>query len=194
MPELNPDYWNNRYRQEDATWDVGSITTPLKIWFDQLQDPSARILIPGCGNSYEAEYLHNKHFDHVNLVDYSADALDSFKRRVPGFPAQNLFCEDFFAHRGTYDYIIEQTFFCALDPSLRKAYAEKCNSLLDKGGKLVGLLFDAPLNTDKPPFGGTKEEYLKYFEPLFVIKTLDICHNSIAPRAGREFFVQLIKK
>ena len=36
---------------------------------------------------------------------------------------------------------------------------KKVASLLNTNGKLVGLLFDAALNTDQPPFGGTKEEY-----------------------------------
>jgi thiopurine S-methyltransferase len=65
---------------------------------------------------------------------------------------------------------------------------------LKPGGKLVGLLFNDKLNTDKPPFGGNKEEYTWYFEKYFDLKTFESCHNSIKPRAGRELFIKFSKK
>ena len=66
-------------------------------------------------------------------------------------------------------------------------------SLLKPKGRLVGLLFDAPLNNDVPPFGGTKQEYLDYFRPYFALETFELAYNSIAPRSGRELFINLIK-
>ena len=54
---LSQSYWNNRYLENDFGWDTGSITTPLKTYIDGLTDKSLKILIPGAGNSYEAEYL-----------------------------------------------------------------------------------------------------------------------------------------
>ena len=92
------------------------------------------------------------------------------------------------------DLIVEQTFFCAINPSLRKAYAKKMHELLNKKGKLVGVLFNDVLNTDKPPFGGNKEEYISYFNPYFNFKTFDVCYNSIKPRANRELFINFEKK
>jgi hypothetical protein len=89
--------------------------------------------------------------------------------------------------------VIEQTFFCALDPSLRRAYAEKMHEILNPGGRLVGLLFDDPLFSDHPPFGGSKQVYLPYFEDLFEIEVMEKAYNSIAPRAGRELFISLRK-
>ena len=37
-------------------------------------------------------------------------------------------------------------------------------NLLEINGKLVGVLFDAPLYKNRPPFGGSKQEYLLYFK------------------------------
>ena len=68
------------------------------------------------------------------------------------------------------------------------------HDLLNNGGKLVGLLFDGPLNEDYPPFGGTKQEYEKYLRPYFNIKVFERSYNSIIPRKGRELFMILIKK
>ena len=94
---------------------------------------------------------------------------------------------------GKYDLIVEQTFFCAIDPSLRTVYAEKMAKLLNPKGKLVGLLFDCNFDGG-PPFGGSKTEYITYFEPYFKFNFLEKCYNSISPRAGNELFICLENK
>jgi len=90
--------------------------------------------------------------------------------------------------------MVEQTFFCALHPSLRVKYADHTALLLKSKGKLVGLLFDDVLNTNHPPFGGNKAEYLSYFSPYFDVAIIETATNSIPPRAGRELFIKMIKK
>jgi thiopurine S-methyltransferase len=192
--ELDKDYWDKRYRQNDTGWDIGYPSTPLREYIDQLDDKSIEILIPGGGNAYEAEYLCNNGFKNVFLLDLSATALESFSKRVPSFPKGQLLCEDFFGHSRQYDLILEQTFFCAIDPSLRAQYAEHMFSLLRTGGKLVGLLFNDKLNNDKPPFGGSAEEYEEYFKPWFSFRHFGTAYNSISPRAGRELFITLVKE
>lgn len=194
MQELTSDFWINRYKENTTGWDVGYISTPLKEYFNQLTNKDLRILIPGCGNAYEAEYLFNNGFKNVFVIDFSPIALTNLKKRVPTISDKQLICGDFFNHRDKYDLIIEQTFFCAITPNLRSKYAKHMFDLLNKNGKLVGLLFNDQLNDDKPPFGGNKEEYLNYFIPYFTINTMDIAHNSIIPRKGKELFINLSKK
>jgi len=191
--DLTKEYWDNRYFLKDTAWDKGSITTPLKEYFDQLTTKEVSILIPGAGNGYEAEYLYHNGFKNLFVCDISEHPLKLFNSRCPDFPSSHLIREDFFQLKGTYDLIIEQTFFCALDPTLRQKYAKKCAELLRPGGKLVGLLFNTQF-TNSPPFGGTKEEYLAYFKEFFEIRYFDECYNSIPQRAGRELFIYLIKK
>ena len=159
---------------------------------DQLEDKSIRILIPGCGHGHEAEYLHVNGFTNVHILDLSAEPHNAFQKRVAGFPVENIHKGDFFEHDGTYDLILEQTMFCAIDPSLRTKYAETVNRLLAPGAKLVGLLFDFPLESG-PPFGGDKMEYMTYFEPYFSTLHIEPCYNSIAPRKGNELFIKLAK-
>lgn len=191
---LSAEYWNTRYKENEFGWDTGNITEPLKTYFDQLENKNLSILIPGAGNSYEAEYLFNKGFKNVTVVDFAQEPLTNIKNRVPDFPLNNLVKDDFFNHKGQYDLIVEQTFFCAIDPKLRAQYAKHMHSLLKPGGKLVGLLFDMVFEKEGPPFGGNKEEFRTYFDPYFTYKTFAPCYNSIAPRAGRELFIHLIKK
>ncbi len=186
-------FWNNRYQQGETAWDIGYPSPPLKEYLDQIADKSLRILIPGAGNAWEAEYAWKQGFSRVEVVDIAPDAVEAFKQRVPDFPASQLHLLDFFELDKQYDLVLEQTFFCALDPALRQHYAEKMQSILASGGKLVGVMFDEPMNLDRPPFGGNTTEYMELFSSYFQDVNIAPCYNSIQPRAGREVFVKLKK-
>lgn len=186
--------WESRYINEDERWDIGQISTPLKMYFDQLTDKKIMILIPGGGNAHEAEYLHEQGFSNVFVLDIAPTPLKGFAKRNPTFPKEHLVEANFFDHKESYDLIVEQTFFCAISPSHRKEYAKKINALLKPNGKLMGLFWSVPLNSDHPPFGGNKEEYLTYFNPYFNYLHFNLAHNSIKPRSGRELFLLAQKK
>ena len=194
MAELTALYWDKRYQNNDFGWDTGSITTPLREYIEQLSDKNLKILIPGAGNAYEAEFLFNHGFYNIFVLDFATIPLQNLKARFPLFPESHLIQQDFFEHHQQYDLIIEQTFFCALHPSLRPAYAKHMHQLLKPKGKLVGVLFDDELNIDQPPFEGSMEEYEELFKPYFKFRTFESCRNSIKPRAGRELFMILEKK
>ncbi len=185
-------YWSERYHENRTGWDIGAPSLPLITYINQIKDTSIKILIPGAGNAYEAEYLFNKGFTNVYVLDIAAEPLEIFKNRIPKFPSDQIILGNFFNHNKTYDLVLEQTFFCSFPPTLtnRKSYAKKMNELLNTNGKLVGLWFDIPLKGDmeKRPFGGTKEEYLNYLNPYFKTKIFEKCYNSIAPREGSELF------
>ncbi|MEN9997245.1 MAG: hypothetical protein RI922_235 [Bacteroidota bacterium] len=189
---LSADYWSERYQNNQAGWDLGQISPPIKAYIDQLENKDLRILIPGCGSGYEGAYLWNKGFKNVHLLDFSSEPIAKFKSENTNFPEDQLHCGDFFEHNFEYDLIIEQTLFCAIDPSLRSNYASQAASLLKKGGKLVGLLFDRTFESG-PPFGGSEEEYKKYFELHFSQLQFEPCYNSIPPRQGSELFIKFLK-
>lgn len=191
---LSEDFWDNRYKNNDIGWNLGEVSPPLKAYFDQLTDKDLMILIPGGGNSYEAEYLHNKGFKNVYVVDLSKTAFNNIKLREPSFPSTHLIHKNFFDLKLSFNLIIEQTFFCAIDPNLRPTYGAKAFELLKKNGKIVGLLFDDVLNNDHPPFGGCKVEYLEYFKPYFNIQLMEAAYNSHQSRDGRELFFKVQKK
>lgn len=190
MKHLSKEYWNNRYEENQIGWDIGAPSRPLKEYIDQLEDKTIRILIPGAGNSYEAEYLWNNGFENVFVLDFAPEAIDSFLKRCPTFPKENTIIDDFFAHSGSYDLILEQTFFCALNPTLRSKYAEKMSELLSENGKLVGVMFNRNFD-EEPPYGGNKEEYLELFQTYFSDVRIEECYNSIEQRMGSEVFVRI---
>jgi hypothetical protein len=193
MEILSVDYWNQTYLNNRLSWDIGYVSTPLKAYFDQLKDKSLRILIPGAGNAYEAEYLWKQGFRNIFVLDFSEVAIQRFLSRFPEFPKENILKQDFFLHEKKYDLIVEQTFFTSIFPSQRQAYVEKTAQLLLPNGKLVGLFFNHHFSFDGPPFGGSQEEYRLYFSPYFHFKIFETAYNSIKPRKDRELFVLLEK-
>ncbi len=192
------EYWTKRYKEESTGWDIGHPSTPLKTYIDQLTYKNSLILVPGAGNGHEVEYLFQKGFRNVYIMDISKIPLKRFHERNPDFTASHLLHEDFFEHQGQYDLILEQTFFCSFVPTKenRNAYFEQMAKLLKPLGKLAGLWFDFPLSDDmeKRPFGGSKECYLKHLEPYFKVHSFTNCYNSIPKREDNELFGVFIKK
>ena len=168
---LSSSFWTVRYTTGTTGWDLGKISSPLKTYVDQLTDKSIKILVPGAGNSWESEYLWKKGFSNVHVLDFAQGPLDNFKKRNPDFPDNQLIKENFFKHKGQYDLMLEQTFFCALNPDLREQYAQHLRQILKPEGKMAGVMFHFPLTEAGPPFGGSREEYQTLFSPNFTIKT-----------------------
>jgi thiopurine S-methyltransferase len=194
MNRFDKEYWTIRYKNSETGWDIGAASPPLKDYIDQLTDKSIAILIPGAGNAHEAEYLFNKGFKNVTVIDIAREPLENIEKRIPNFPKKQLLETDFFEHKRQYDLILEQTFLCAVNPLLKNKYIEKMVELMKPKGKLVGVIFTEPVNAKIPPFGASKEEYKKLFEEKFILKVFTNCYNSIKPSAGRELFIHLIKK
>jgi SAM-dependent methyltransferase len=187
---LDKNYWASRYQQDQTGWDIGFCSTPLKEYFDQLTNKELKILIPGAGYAHEAKYLHELGFSQVYVIDLAQEPLTHLKEICPDFPEEHLLLGDFFEHKGEYDLIVEQTFFCAIDPSLREAYVQKMKTLLKPLGKLVGVLFNRDFEGG-PPFGGCVEDYRALFEKYFDSVSMETCYNSIEPRKGSEVFMKV---
>lgn len=186
-------YWSSRYLNKQTGWDVGSISTPLKQYLDQILNFQMSILVPGSGNGHEASYAFQNGFQNLHILDISQVPLREFFLANPKFPETQSNHQDFFIHEGQYDLVLEQTFFCALPPDRRTDYASKMYELLKPGGKLVGVLFNRGFQHQGPPFGGSKSEYLGHFQDLFHVLKMEECKNSIPARQGTELFFVLQK-
>lgn len=189
---LSNDFWNQRYIDGSTGWDLGEVSPPIKAYIDQLEDKELKILIPGAGNGHEVSYLHKLGFTNVHVLDFAPLAIQGFLEKHPDFPPSNAHIANFFQFEGSFDLIIEQTLFCAIDPDLRSDYAQRSSHLLRKGGKLVGVLFNREFDGG-PPFGGSKQQYLETFEPFYENVSMEECYNSIPPRQGSELFIRLEK-
>ncbi|MBQ0909655.1 methyltransferase domain-containing protein [Flavobacterium sp. F-328] len=190
---LNKNYWDNRYQTNNTQWDIGQVAPPIQEFIDTIADKNARILIPGCGNCYEAIYLLQQGFTAITLIDIAPTLVNSLQVKFKDNPQIQVILGDFFEHQDSYDYILEQTFFCALPPQNRPLYVSKMKELLAPKGVLFGLLFDRDFESG-PPFGGNKLEYHGLFESDFNIISLEKAKNSIQPRANAEVFIHFLRK
>lgn len=190
MPDKN--FWESRWETGNTGWDIGRVSPPIQQYIDGLQDRNIKILIPGAGNAYEAEYLIEKGFKNVTVVDIAKNLIEKLHQSNKS-DSLKLVCADFFDLKEQYDLIIEQTFFCALNPDLRQDYVSKMYELLHKNGKLIGVLFNRDFDGG-PPFGGNIEEYKSLFPQKFNKLKLEPCYNSISQRHGTEAWIEAVKK
>lgn len=186
-------FWEKKWQNSETGWDIGYAAPAITEFMEQFSDKNSSILIPGCGNAYEAEFLLENGFTNVTLIDISKKAVENLQVKFKNNPHITIINGDFFGLKGQYDLIIEQTFFCAISPNLRRKYAEKSHELLTEKGQIVGLLFDTIFEKEGPPFGGNYLEYKAVFSPFFNINIMERCKNSIAPRQGSELFIKMIK-
>lgn len=182
---LDESYWDARYKNNTAAWDIGYVSPPMKTYIDSLTNKELEILIPGCGNTYEAEYLLQLGFRHITVIDIAPAVVDKLQLKFAGNACIQIVCGDFFAHEGQYDLILEQTFFCALPPLMRPRYVAKMHRLLKDDATLAGVLFNRSF-VDGPPFGGNQQEYEALFNNVFHAISMWPCDHSIAPRANSE--------
>lgn len=190
---LDQEYWETQYKTNATGWDLGKVSPPIKSYIDTLEDKNISILIPGCGNSHEAEYILSQGFTNITLIDIAPTLVSNLQEKFKNYPNIKIVLGDFFEHKGEYDLGIEQTFFCALPPIMREKYVVKMHTILKDKGLLVGLLFNKTFESG-PPFGGSQAEYEKLFKNYFDFKIMETCHNSIAPRANSELFIEFQKK
>ena len=186
MPDpSDPNYWRERYRTAQTGWDLGGANAGLLAAATTYFRPGHRILIPGAGRGHEAEALWRRGYREVYVCDWAEEAFVTLRRSgaLPG--ADRLIVGDFFALDGDYDGILEQTFFCAIDPARRAEYVKQCARLLRPGSRWVGVLFDRDFEGG-PPFGGTRAEYRELFSERFDVESLGRFGGSIAPRRGTE--------
>jgi methyl halide transferase len=197
---MDENYWEQRWQQNQTHWDLQQVSPPLAAYIDYVQPAYAHqpILVPGCGSGYEALYLLDAGFSQITMLDISATAIAKMEGMLNAYYSDwrqrlNLVHGDFFTHSGSYLLILEQTFFCALDPKLRFTYAQKMHELLAHTGVLAGVLFNRNFEGG-PPFGGNSAEYSQLFTEFFTIEKMELCRNSVAPRSGSELFIQMRKK
>ena len=196
MNILDAEYWETRWQGQQTGWDIGQASPPLVQYLKGISDRQTRILIPGAGRAYEALYLHQQGYKQVFVCDWAPSAFDYLRETAPDFPEDHFLVGNFFElePKAPFDLLLEQTFFCAIDPALRPQYVAKAAELLDDDGTLAGVLFAHEFPFPGPPFGGKAAEYHQLFSTAFEILTMEITPYSIAPRLGNELFVELKKK
>jgi methyl halide transferase len=190
MTELTPEGWEQRYQSGDDPWDLGYPTPPLSNLLDSAQaPPPGRMAALGIGSGLDALRFAAAGFDVVGF-DFAPSAIARARQNAATqglnveFVQQDIFALPPEWHH-SFDYVLEHTCFCAIDPTLRSAYVQVVRQLLRPEGKLIALFFTHDRDGG-PPFGVTAQAIRDYFEPYFDVVMLTPATDSIAQRQGEE--------
>ena len=183
-------FWEQRYEKGEIGWDLGAETPVFTAISEKLKP--GKVCILGCGNGYDAISFSKKGFS-VTAVDFARTPINNLQIAARSLSLSiETIKKDIFDlipdYSSQFDYIIEQTCFCAIDPRKRQQYGNLVHDLLKVGGKLIGLWM--PLDKDiidgGPPFGVKENEIKKLFSTKW--KIIEDCFpiQSIEARKGRE--------
>ncbi len=194
----HPEYWDRIYREERPRWDLGGPTPVFEAWLASRHTlGKGRIAILGCGNGHDALLFAENGFE-VSAVDFAAEPLATLKANIPPHVKNiDLVKADLFGmpekFKGYFDFVLEYTCYCAIDPERRDEYVKAVQQLLKPGGHLIGLFFPTDGRPGGPPFAIRYEEVDEKFGNAFKTITDEIPTNSVPKRLGKERFVVLQK-
>ncbi|KAI1109283.1 S-adenosyl-L-methionine-dependent methyltransferase [Nemania sp. NC0429] len=191
-PQEHASRWVKCWDDKFTPWDRGGPSMALYDLLKENPNgliplPSGRspktALVPGCGRGHDVLLLSSFGYD-VYGLDLSSQALEAARDNAERILADGIsktegeadkrgavawICQDFFAEdwkgvQTSFDLIFDYTFFCAMPPPMRPAWASRMRSLLAPGGRLVCLEFPAEKKASEPgpPWAASPAEYLAY--------------------------------
>ncbi len=182
--------WDTDYARGTDGWDLQGPTPALRRLAASGQFPPGRMLVPCAGRGHDAREFARHGFQ-VTAVDFAAQAVQEMRRLVePGAPIEIL-QHDLFTlpHEldATFDYVLEYTCFCAIDPARREAYVDLVTRLLKPGGLYIALSFPLDDHAGGPPFAVSVREVTALFDARgFTLLQRETPPDSVPQRRGRE--------
>jgi SAM-dependent methyltransferase len=185
-----PTFWEEIYQGGRAGWDLGGPTPVFRRLLDSGQFAPGRIVVLGAGRGHDARAFARRGFT-VTAVDFADDAVRDMRALADQqAPVKILQANLFDLPRpldGTFDYVLEYTCFCAIDPPRRAEYADLVARLLKPGGQYIALAFPLDGRAGGPPFAVSAAEILQLFETRgFTLRHRERPPDSVSPRRGAE--------
>nr|CAN68137.1 hypothetical protein VITISV_035654 [Vitis vinifera] len=178
-----PSSWEEKWQQGLTPWDLGKATPIIEHLHQAGALPNGRTLIPGCGRGYDVVAIACPERFVVGL-DISDSAIKKAKESSSSSWNASHFIflkADFFTWNPTelFDLIIDYTFFCAIEPDMRPAWASRMQQLLKPDGELLTLMFPISDHTGGPPYKVSIADYEKVLHPMR-FKAVSIVDNEMA--------------
>lgn len=179
--------WESRYRHGDTPWEKGGAAPPLTTFLTK-HPIRGTVLVPGCGSGHEVRALTLQGAQAVGL-DVAESAIATARSFSPAgnesYERGDLF-ELSESWHGRFDWVVEHTCFCAIDPALRADYVRAIVQVLKPGGHYFAIFFMNPDAEQGPPFGATEEEIARLFDVNFELLEEWVPSLTFEGREGRE--------
>lgn len=162
--------WNRAYEENDTPWDKGVPSPPLREYLSK-QELAGRVLVPGCGTGHDVRMLAAQGAAVVGM-----DIAPSAVRKAEQFPkvaGERYVVGDFLnldpQYEASFDWVVEHTCLCALEPSQREAYAAAVAKALAPQGHLLAVFYRevSDYTGDGPPHPISVEQIDELFGDRF---------------------------
>ena len=199
MNDVNsPSFWEESYRQGQTGWDLGMPTPVFQRLSESGEFLPGKMLVLCAGRGYDARLFARLGFN-VTAVDFAEEAVNEMQAHDDPQGTMEVMQADIFDlpvfMEEEFDYILEYTCFCAIDPQRRVDYIQSVTSLLKPGGIYIALAFPIGGRTGGPPFVVSPDELI---EPLgergFELLLREVPHDSVPGREGIEELIILKKQ
>ena len=185
-----PAFWEEVYQGGRAGWDLGGPTSIFRRLLTSGEFPPGRVVVLGAGRGHDAREFARHGFT-VTAVDFAADAVHDLRALADPQAPIEILQADIFAlpHTldETFDYVLEYTCFCAIDPPRRAEYADLVAHLLKPGGTYVDLVFPLDDHAGGPPFAISLTEIFTLFGARgFTLLRRETPTDSVPQRRGLE--------
>ncbi len=185
-----PEKWEKDYQRKTDGWDLGGPTPALRRLASSGRFRPGRMLVPCAGRGHDAREFARYGFS-VTAVDFSSTAVEEMKRLADPTAPITMLQQDMFqlphSMDGTFDYVLQYTCFCAIDPERRTDYADLVARLLKPGGIYIDLAFPLDGRAGGPPFSTSTAEIIDLFSGRgFELVSNEKPADSISPRKGAE--------
>ena len=190
MDVNSADKWEADYQHGGDGWDLGAPTPVFRNLLENGQLSPGKMLVVCAGRGHDAREFA-RHGYQVTAVDFSPFAAQEMSRlAVPGTPMEILQRDLFTLPHGlneTFDYILEYTCYCAIDPKRRNEFVDLIDRLLKPGGIYISLAFPLTQKIGGPPFAVTVSELLRLFQERgFKLIEREQPSESVPQRRGAE--------
>jgi len=153
MPEYGKaDYWDERYKANDTTFDWYVSYEPLKDIIAPLMNNDSKVLVAGCGNSRFSAQLYDSGIHDITNVDISDVVINQMKNRYKDMDkmswlAMNGIEMDF--PDNNFDVVVCKATIDALlcgGNSFHQAYQlnKQISRVMKKGGKYIVVSYGQP--------------------------------------------------
>jgi SAM-dependent methyltransferase len=185
-----PDKWDENYQQGTDGWDLGRPTPVFQRLISSRELKPGRMVVLGAGRGHDAREFARHGFQ-VTAVDFSSQAVQEMHRLASPDAPVEILQHDIFTLPDTlnssFDYVLEYTCFCAIDPTRRAEYADLVTRLLKPGGIYIDLAFPLDGRKGGPPFAVSAKEVLDLFQARgFKLISREKLVDSVKPRRGAE--------